>query len=155
MVTTIAELELHPLAKELLRLLRVDRAPDRARLFAALERHLSHFTREAYREAAEDVLWVGRYLDECGDEQGCLAIAAAVRAATRRIAARDGLLPLLDGVVPPDTGPAQAQDRGLPHPPAPTPRAPAPLLVEAFEAELDLDRLHRLAEQSAWLQGPK
>lgn len=151
MATTLAELELHPLATELLRLLMVDPVADRRRLYRALEARLARLDRGVYGEAATDVLWVARYLEEREDQEACDAVTKAVRGATRRIAARDGLLPLLDGATPPAEL-ANVERQLPPLRPAPS-RAAPPSPISAFESELDLDRLRRLAAQSAWMKG--
>ncbi|MBK6688612.1 MAG: hypothetical protein IPG45_29340 [Deltaproteobacteria bacterium] len=150
MGTTLAELDLHPLAKELLRLLLVDPTSDRRRLYRALEERLARLDRERYGEAATDVLWVARYLEERGDPDACKAMTKAVRGATRRVAARDGLLPLLDGATPPSE--LTTGERHLPTPRASPTRVAPPSPINAFETELDLDRLRRLAAQSAWMK---
>lgn len=151
MGTTLADLELHPLATELLRLLLVDPTAERRRLYRALEARLARLDRGRYSEAATDVLWVARYLEERQEQEAADAVVKAVRGATRRVAARDGLLPLLDGATPPSEH--LNRERHLPSPKPGPARALAPSPISAFESELDLDRLRRLAAQSAWMKG--
>ena len=88
----------------------------------------------------------GRQEEAAGD-----AVVKAVRGAPRRVAARDGLLPLLDGAAIP--GDLPSGERHLPQPRPEPPRVAAPSPISAFASELDLDRLRRLAAQSAWMKG--
>ena len=85
------------------------------------------------------------------EQAACAAGGNAVRCATRRVAARDGLLPLLDGAAIP--GDLPSGERHLPQPRTAPPGDAATSPISAFASELDLDRLRRLAAQSAWMKG--